>query len=41
MGESGTLADVAPTMLFLLDIKQPNEMNGHSIAKYLADEEEE
>jgi 2,3-bisphosphoglycerate-independent phosphoglycerate mutase len=41
MGGSGTLADVAPTMLYLLGIKQPNEMNGHSIARRLDDEEEE
>ncbi|MGM0593021.1 MAG: 2,3-bisphosphoglycerate-independent phosphoglycerate mutase [Pseudomonadota bacterium] len=31
MEKSGTLADVAPTMLDLLGLKQPNEMNGHSI----------
>ncbi len=41
MGEGGTLADVAPTMLFLLGLQRPNEMNGHSIVKRLADEEEE
>jgi 2,3-bisphosphoglycerate-independent phosphoglycerate mutase len=41
MGDSGTLADVAPTMLFLLGLQQPNEMNGHSIVKYPDDEEEE
>ncbi|MCW8829237.1 MAG: 2,3-bisphosphoglycerate-independent phosphoglycerate mutase [Gammaproteobacteria bacterium] len=38
--DSGTLADVAPTMLFLLGLKQPNEMNGHSII-HPCDEEEE
>jgi len=38
--ESGTLADVAPTMLFLLGLKQPNEMNGHSLIHFPAEEEE-
>lgn len=41
MGENGTLADVAPTMLYLLALQQPNEMNGHSLASPLASEEEE
>ncbi|MFU8837652.1 MAG: 2,3-bisphosphoglycerate-independent phosphoglycerate mutase [Thiohalomonadaceae bacterium] len=37
----GTLADVAPTMLQLLGIKQPNEMNGHSLIRKAGEEEEE
>lgn len=40
MNESGTLADVAPTMLYLLGLSQPNEMNGHSMI-HPAEEEEE
>ncbi len=32
--ESGTLADVAPTMLFLLGLEKPVEMNGHSMVDY-------
>jgi 2,3-bisphosphoglycerate-independent phosphoglycerate mutase len=41
MGDSGTLADVAPTMLYLLGLPKPNEMNGHSLASPLSTEEEE
>lgn len=41
LGENGTLADVAPTMLYLLGLPQPNEMNGHSLAAPLSTEEEE
>ncbi len=37
----GTLADIAPTMLYLLGIKQPNEMNGHSLLRKPGEEEEE
>ncbi len=37
--ESGTLADVAPTMLFLLGLEKPVEMNGHSMADYPAEDE--
>jgi 2,3-bisphosphoglycerate-independent phosphoglycerate mutase len=40
MVESGTLADIAPTMLFLLGLKQPNEMNGHSMLHLPSEEEE-
>jgi 2,3-bisphosphoglycerate-independent phosphoglycerate mutase len=29
--EDGILADVAPTLLFLLDIPQPKEMTGHNL----------
>jgi len=31
--EGGTLADVAPTLLALMDIPQPDEMTGHSLAQ--------
>lgn len=41
LGENGTLADVAPTMLYLLNVPHPNEMNGHSLAAALSSEEEE
>ena len=41
MGENGTLADVAPTMLYLLGLQKPNEMNGHTLAAPLSAEEEE
>ena len=34
MAESGTLADVAPTMLFLLGLQKPVEMNGHTLVDY-------
>jgi 2,3-bisphosphoglycerate-independent phosphoglycerate mutase len=30
--DNGTLADVAPTMLALMDIPQPEEMEGKNIA---------
>ncbi|MDQ2919024.1 MAG: 2,3-bisphosphoglycerate-independent phosphoglycerate mutase, partial [Verrucomicrobiota bacterium] len=29
--EDGILADVAPTLLFLLGLKQPAEMTGHNL----------
>jgi 2,3-bisphosphoglycerate-independent phosphoglycerate mutase len=29
--ESGILADVSPTLLFLLDLKQPAEMTGRNL----------
>jgi 2,3-bisphosphoglycerate-independent phosphoglycerate mutase len=32
--EDGILADVAPTLLCLLDIPQPPEMTGHSLVKF-------
>ncbi len=38
---SGTLADVAPTMLKLLSLQQPNEMNGHSLVTAVTGDEEE
>jgi 2,3-bisphosphoglycerate-independent phosphoglycerate mutase len=31
--ENGRLADVAPTMLALMDIKQPAPMTGHSLLR--------
>jgi bisphosphoglycerate-independent phosphoglycerate mutase (AlkP superfamily) len=31
LAESGTLADVAPTILALLKIQQPSLMSGHSL----------
>ncbi len=40
MAESGTLADVAPTMLFLLGLEKPVEMNGHTLVDYPAGDEE-
>lgn len=36
--EHGTLADVAPTMLFLLGLDAPVEMNGHTMINYPAEE---
>ena len=39
--DGGSLADVAPTMLYLLGIKQPSEMNGHSLIRKPGEEEEE
>jgi 2,3-bisphosphoglycerate-independent phosphoglycerate mutase len=32
--EDGILADVAPTLLYLLDIPKPEEMTGHSLVKF-------
>jgi 2,3-bisphosphoglycerate-independent phosphoglycerate mutase len=32
--EDGILADVAPTLLYLLEIPQPPEMTGHSLVKF-------
>jgi len=32
--EDGILADVAPTLLYLLDIPKPDEMTGHSLVKF-------
>lgn len=37
---SGTLADIAPTMLFLMGVKQPIEMIGHSLASFPDAEQE-
>ena len=34
--ENGRLADVAPTLLALVDIRQPQEMTGHSLVKFAA-----
>ncbi len=34
----GALCDVAPTMLYLMGMAQPVEMNGHSLAKLMAGE---
>lgn len=31
--DQGTLVDVAPTLLYLLGVKKPNEMTGHSLLK--------
>jgi 2,3-bisphosphoglycerate-independent phosphoglycerate mutase len=41
MEDGGTLADVAPTMLYLLGVKRPHEMNGHRLARAITAEEEE
>ena len=41
MLDGGSLADIAPTMLYLLGIKQPHEMNGHSLIRKPGEEEEE
>jgi 2,3-bisphosphoglycerate-independent phosphoglycerate mutase len=40
MAESGTLADIAPTMLFLLGLDGPVEMNGHTLVNYPSEAEE-
>ncbi len=34
LAADGSLADVAPTMLALLDIEQPSEMSGHNLATW-------
>jgi len=33
MLETGSLRDIAPTMLHLLGLPQPGEMTGHSLLK--------
>jgi 2,3-bisphosphoglycerate-independent phosphoglycerate mutase len=33
LAEHGALSDVTPTMLYLMDIEKPKEMNGHSLVK--------
>jgi 2,3-bisphosphoglycerate-independent phosphoglycerate mutase len=33
LSDGGSLADIAPTMLTLLDLPQPAEMTGHSLAQ--------
>lgn len=33
LAEGGTLRDVAPTLLHLMHLEQPEEMNGHSLAQ--------
>ncbi len=38
MGRSGTLADVAPTMLYLLGLSQPREMTGRSLLRLDAED---
>jgi len=35
----GALADIAPTMLYLMGLAQPVEMNGHSLAHPLVEEQ--
>jgi 2,3-bisphosphoglycerate-independent phosphoglycerate mutase len=40
MADAGTLADIAPTMLFLLGLEKPMEMNGHPLVDYPARVEE-
>jgi 2,3-bisphosphoglycerate-independent phosphoglycerate mutase len=40
MADSGTLADIAPSMLFLLGLEKPVEMNGHTLVDYPAKAEE-
>jgi 2,3-bisphosphoglycerate-independent phosphoglycerate mutase len=37
--ESGILADIAPTLLFLLGLPQPKEMTGHNLLRVLAEKE--
>ena len=32
LAPSGSLSDIAPTMLYLMGIKQPGEMNGNTLA---------
>ena len=32
--QGGSLADIAPTMLALLDVPQPTEMNGRNLVKF-------
>ena len=34
--ESGILADIAPTLLFLLDLPKPPEMTGHNLLKAIS-----
>jgi 2,3-bisphosphoglycerate-independent phosphoglycerate mutase len=34
---TGSLSDVAPTLLSIMDIKQPDEMTGQSLIKLLKD----
>ena len=34
----GALSDIAPTMLYLMGIEQPNEMTGNSLVKPVEDE---
>jgi 2,3-bisphosphoglycerate-independent phosphoglycerate mutase len=41
MEDGGTLADVSPTMLYLLGVKRPHEMNGHRLTRAITAEEEE
>jgi 2,3-bisphosphoglycerate-independent phosphoglycerate mutase len=41
MEDAGTLADISPTMLYLLGVKKPHEMNGHCLARSILAEEEE
>ncbi len=41
IGRSGTLADVAPTMLYLLGLSQPPEMTGSTLLRVDAAESEE
>ncbi|MCW8918177.1 MAG: 2,3-bisphosphoglycerate-independent phosphoglycerate mutase [Gammaproteobacteria bacterium] len=40
MADLGTLADIAPTLLFLLGLEKPVEMNGHALVEYPAKVEE-
>ena len=39
MDESGTLADVAPTLLTLMGLEIPSEMRGHPLLKFAAPEQ--
>jgi 2,3-bisphosphoglycerate-independent phosphoglycerate mutase len=32
--EDGILADVAPTLLYLMEVPKPPEMTGHSLVKF-------
>ena len=37
MKEGGSLRDIAPTMLFLLDLPQPSEMTGQALLEFKGD----
>lgn len=41
LASTGTLSDVAPTMLDLMGLAQPSEMSGHSLIEHQGDENEE
>ena len=39
LAENGALSDIAPTMLDLMQLEQPSEMNGHSLIVYPEEDE--